>query len=68
MISKYLSFNFIINIHAGHLYPNHLKMQDSARRERVSIKTLIEGNTMDGGGRAKQDARAENNHYPHAAP
>jgi hypothetical protein len=35
-------------------------MQDSASRERVSIKALIEYDTMDGGGRAKQDARAEN--------
>ena len=35
-------------------------MQDSARRERVSTKALIEDETMDGAGRAKQDARAEN--------
>jgi hypothetical protein len=27
-----------------HIYPNHLKMQDSASRERVSIKALIEEN------------------------
>ena len=37
-------------------------MQDSASRERVSTKTLIEDDTMDGGGRAKQDARAENSY------
>jgi len=37
-----------------------LKIQDSASRERVSTKALIEDDTMDGGGRAKQDARAEN--------
>ena len=35
-------------------------MPDSASRERVSTKALIEDDTMDGGGRAKQDARAEN--------
>ena len=35
-------------------------MQDSASRERVSTKALIEDETMDGEGRAKQDARAEN--------
>jgi len=42
------------------LYPSHLKMQDSASRERISTKALIEDDTMDGEGRAKQDARAEN--------
>jgi len=35
-------------------------MQDCASRERVSTKALIEDDTMDGEGRAKQDARAEN--------
>ncbi|AZQ83959.1 hypothetical protein EKO29_07985 [Colwellia sp. Arc7-635] len=35
-------------------------MQDCASRERVNTKALIEDDTMDGGGRAKQDARAEN--------
>ncbi|MGB2741692.1 MAG: hypothetical protein WBC60_14180 [Cognaticolwellia sp.] len=35
-------------------------MQDCASRERVSTKALIEDETMDGEGRAKQDARAEN--------
>ena len=35
-------------------------MQDCASRERVSTKALIEDDTIDGGGRAKQDARAEN--------
>ena len=35
-------------------------MQACASRERVSIKALIEDETMDGEGRAKQDARAEN--------
>jgi len=42
------------------LYQNHLNMQDCASRERVSTKALIEDDTMDGEGRAKQDARAEN--------
>ena len=42
------------------IYPSHLKMQNSARRERVSTKALIEDDTTDGEGRAKQDARAEN--------
>jgi len=35
-------------------------MQDCASRERVSTKALIEDDTMDGEGRAKQDARTEN--------
>jgi hypothetical protein len=35
-------------------------MQDWASREIISTKTLIEDETMDGEGRAKQDARAEN--------
>ena len=35
-------------------------MQDCASRERVSTKALIEDDTMDGEGRAKQDARVEN--------
>jgi hypothetical protein len=35
-------------------------MQDCASRERVNTKALIEDDTRDGGGRAKQDARAEN--------
>jgi hypothetical protein len=35
-------------------------MQDCASRERVSTKTLIEDEAMDGEGRAKQDSRAEN--------
>jgi hypothetical protein len=35
-------------------------MQDLASRERVSTKALIEDDTMDAEGRAKQDARAEN--------
>jgi len=35
-------------------------MQDCASRERVSTKALIEDETMNGEGRAKQDARAEN--------
>jgi len=35
-------------------------MQDCASRKRVSTKALIEDDTMDGEGRAKQDARAEN--------
>jgi len=35
-------------------------MQDCARGERASTKALIEDETMDGEGRAKQDARAEN--------
>jgi len=35
-------------------------VQDWASRERVSTKALIEDETMDGEGRAKQDARAEN--------
>ena len=35
-------------------------MRDCASRERVSTKALIEDETMDGKGRAKQDARAEN--------
>ena len=42
------------------IYPSHLKMQNSASRKRVSSKALIEDDTMDGEGRAKQDARAEN--------
>jgi hypothetical protein len=40
--------------------PSHLRMQDCASRKRVSSKALIEDETMDGEGRAKQDARAEN--------
>ena len=47
-------------MHASVIYPSHLKMQDWASRERVSTKALIEDETMDGEGRAKQDARAEN--------
>ena len=35
-------------------------MQDSANREGVSTKAFIEDETMDGEGRAKQDAKAEN--------
>jgi hypothetical protein len=35
-------------------------MQDSASRERVSTKALIEDEARGGEGRAKQDARAEN--------
>jgi len=35
-------------------------MQDCASRERVSTKALTEDETIDGEGRAKQDARAEN--------
>jgi len=35
-------------------------MQDCTSRERVGTKALIEDETMDGEGRAKQDARAEN--------
>ena len=35
-------------------------MRISASRERVSSKALIEDDTMDGEGRTKQDARAEN--------
>jgi len=35
-------------------------MQDCTSRERVRTKALIEDETMDGEGRAKQDARAEN--------
>jgi hypothetical protein len=38
-------------------------MQDCASRERVSTKALIEDETMDGEGRAKQDARAENGYF-----
>jgi len=34
-------------------------MQDWASREKVNTKALIEDETMDGEGRAKQDARAE---------
>ncbi|WP_164718140.1 hypothetical protein [Colwellia sp. Arc7-635] len=37
-----------------------MKIQVSASRERVSTKALIEDETMDGEGRSKQDARAEN--------
>ncbi|WP_206512347.1 hypothetical protein [Colwellia sp. Arc7-635] len=37
-----------------------MKIQDWASRERVSTKALIEDETMDGEGRGKQDARAEN--------
>jgi hypothetical protein len=35
-----------------------LKIRDSASREKISIKALIEYDTMDGEGSAKQDANA----------
>ena len=35
-------------------------MQNCASRKRLSTKALIEDETMDGEGRTKQDARAEN--------
>ncbi|AZQ85433.1 hypothetical protein EKO29_16450 [Colwellia sp. Arc7-635] len=38
---------------------DHSKMQDWASRARVSTKALIEDETMDGEGRAKQDAKAK---------
>jgi hypothetical protein len=44
----------------GNISPSYLTIQDSASRKRVSTKTLIEYDTMDGEGRAKQEARAEN--------
>ncbi|AZQ85875.1 hypothetical protein EKO29_18860 [Colwellia sp. Arc7-635] len=47
-------------MHASVIYPSNLKIQDWASRERVSTKALIEDETMDGEGRGKQDARAEN--------
>jgi hypothetical protein len=34
----------ILPIENLHVYPNHLKMQDSASRKRVSTKALIERN------------------------
>lgn len=43
-----------------HIYPSHLKVQDYTSRERISTKALIEDETMDSEGRAKQNARAKN--------
>ena len=42
---KVLMANYLVlSVKLKELYPNHLKMQDSASRKRVSTKALIEKN------------------------